>query len=208
MLGIEPTDDKKAIRRAFAAQSRFHHPEEEPEYFAALNQAYKEALDYGAGGEKKWETPASFLPERKSKKETEYRESPRESGQEESRGEESVHKKTNEKVRNLKLPRENERPENENTLDEKAQKRPQEKAQKRPQEKAQEETEDSGESSLLKRLDQAAQQAIKKISEQTVCPSDNLPMGLLQELAIAYAFIPHFEGEEYFEGLWRPGILS
>ena len=32
MLGIEPTDDKKAIRRAFAAQSRLHHPEEEPEY--------------------------------------------------------------------------------------------------------------------------------------------------------------------------------
>lgn len=52
ILGIDPTDDKKAIRRAFAAQSRLHHPEEEPEYFAALNQAYKAALDYGAGTEK------------------------------------------------------------------------------------------------------------------------------------------------------------
>ena len=29
-------------------------------------------------------------------------------------------------------------------------------------------------------------------------------MGLLQELAIAYAFIPHFAGEEYFEGLKYP----
>ena len=51
ILEIDPTDDKKAIRRAFAAQSRLHHPEEEPEYFAALNQAYKAALDYGAGTE-------------------------------------------------------------------------------------------------------------------------------------------------------------
>lgn len=52
ILGIEPTDDKKAIRKAFAAQSRLHHPEEEPEYFAALNQAYKAALDQGAGADR------------------------------------------------------------------------------------------------------------------------------------------------------------
>ncbi len=45
ILGTEPTNDKKQIRKAFAAQSRLHHPEEEPEYFAALNQAYKTALD-------------------------------------------------------------------------------------------------------------------------------------------------------------------
>lgn len=51
ILEIKATDDKKAIRKAFAAQSRLHHPEEEPEYFAALNQAYKAALDYAAGGE-------------------------------------------------------------------------------------------------------------------------------------------------------------
>ena len=42
------------------------------------------------------------------------------------------------------------------------------------------------------------------LSGQTLCPGDNLPMGLLQELAIAYAFIPHFAGEEYFEGLKYP----
>ncbi len=47
LLGIEPTDDKKIIRRAYAEQSRLHHPEEEPEYFTALNQAYKAALDHG-----------------------------------------------------------------------------------------------------------------------------------------------------------------
>ena len=34
ILEIKATDDKKAIRKAFAAQSRLHHPEEESEYFA------------------------------------------------------------------------------------------------------------------------------------------------------------------------------
>ena len=293
MLGIEPTNDKKAIRRAFAAQSRLHHPEEEPEYFAALNQAYKEALDYGAGGEKKWETPAAFLPERRTKKETEYRESPQESGKEEARGKESARGKAKEKAWNFKLTHENERVKNENTLDEKTQEEMEDSAF--VHEKEQEEERDSTfvhekkqeeernyafaheeaqekqthevtdkeqdkeaageESSLLRRLDQAAEQAIKKsmetgalhdfivlfenpkqakqadtwkrfflteaflgeqfseefgkglltyLSEQTICPGDNLPMGLLQELAIAYAFIPHFAGEEYFEGLKYP----
>lgn len=52
LLGISPTGDKKEIRRAFAAQSRLHHPEEEPEYFVQLNQAYKEALREAAAMEK------------------------------------------------------------------------------------------------------------------------------------------------------------
>ena len=52
LLGISPTGDKKEIRRAFAAQSRLHHPEEEPEYFVQLNQAYKEALREAAWMEK------------------------------------------------------------------------------------------------------------------------------------------------------------
>ena len=62
LLGIAPTDDKRAIRSAYAAQSRLHHPEEEPEYFVRLNQAYRQALafartgraeDNGAGNEEK-----------------------------------------------------------------------------------------------------------------------------------------------------------
>ena len=44
LLGISPTGDRKAIRSAYAAQSRLHHPEEEPEYFVELNQAYRQAL--------------------------------------------------------------------------------------------------------------------------------------------------------------------
>ena len=43
-LGIASTSDKKTIRSAYAAQSRLHHPEEEPEYFVELNQAYRQAL--------------------------------------------------------------------------------------------------------------------------------------------------------------------
>ena len=53
LLGIAPTTDKKAIRSAYAAQSRLHHPEEEPEYFVRLTQAYRQALGFaqtGGGG--------------------------------------------------------------------------------------------------------------------------------------------------------------
>ena len=42
------------------------------------------------------------------------------------------------------------------------------------------------------------------LMEQEACPHDNLPMALLQELAIAYALVPHFAGEEYREGMKYP----
>lgn len=45
-LGIAPTNDVKRIKRAYAAQSRLHHPEEEPEEFDRLHQSYEAALDY------------------------------------------------------------------------------------------------------------------------------------------------------------------
>lgn len=43
-LGIEPTNDKKAIRRAYATLSREHHMEEEPELFRKISEAYQQAL--------------------------------------------------------------------------------------------------------------------------------------------------------------------
>ena len=46
ILGIEPTNDKRKIRSAYAAGSRECHLEENPEEFARLNQAYQEALEY------------------------------------------------------------------------------------------------------------------------------------------------------------------
>ena len=44
VLGIEPTTEKKKIKRAYAAKSREFHPEEHPEEFQRIHDAYEEAL--------------------------------------------------------------------------------------------------------------------------------------------------------------------
>lgn len=44
ILGIAPTDEIRLIRRAFAEKSRECHPEEEPEKFRALQEAYRAAM--------------------------------------------------------------------------------------------------------------------------------------------------------------------
>ncbi len=46
LLDIAPTTDKKAIRRAYAARSKVFHPEEKPEEFRQLYEAYQAALTY------------------------------------------------------------------------------------------------------------------------------------------------------------------
>ena len=43
-LNIEPTKDKAAIKRAYASLARKYNPEEEPEKFQELHEAYKHAL--------------------------------------------------------------------------------------------------------------------------------------------------------------------
>lgn len=48
ILGIEPTTDKKTIRKAYAAKTRVIHPEERPEAFQELHEAYQAALGYAA----------------------------------------------------------------------------------------------------------------------------------------------------------------
>ncbi len=45
-LGIEPTTDKKAIKKAYAAKARIIHPEEKPDEFRLLYEAYQLALGY------------------------------------------------------------------------------------------------------------------------------------------------------------------
>ena len=45
-LGIEPTTDKKAIRKAYAAKTKVIHPEDAPEEFRRLHEAYQAALRY------------------------------------------------------------------------------------------------------------------------------------------------------------------
>ncbi len=46
LLGIEPTRDVAAIRRAYAQAARKYHPEEQPEEFQRVHTAYEKALEY------------------------------------------------------------------------------------------------------------------------------------------------------------------
>lgn len=50
VLGLEPTRDVSAIRRAYARKTRECHPEEDPEGFLRLREAYQVALAYAEGG--------------------------------------------------------------------------------------------------------------------------------------------------------------
>lgn len=45
ILEIEPTDSKKEIRRAYAACLKKYHPEEEPEKFQMVKDAYEQAIE-------------------------------------------------------------------------------------------------------------------------------------------------------------------
>lgn len=55
ILGISETRDTKEIRQAYGLQSKGQHPEEHPEAFAALRQAYEKAL--------KWAKSSVQLPD-------------------------------------------------------------------------------------------------------------------------------------------------
>lgn len=46
VLGLEPTRDLAAIRRAYAAAAKKYHPEEQPEEFQRVRKAYEQALAY------------------------------------------------------------------------------------------------------------------------------------------------------------------
>ncbi|UAA40619.1 J domain-containing protein [Paraneptunicella aestuarii] len=46
VLGIAPTDNEREIKRAYAKLLRDCHPEDEPEKFQRLNEAYQAALSY------------------------------------------------------------------------------------------------------------------------------------------------------------------
>ncbi|HBA50930.1 MAG TPA: hypothetical protein DCZ91_24665 [Lachnospiraceae bacterium] len=182
MLGIEKSSDKKVIRRAFAAQSKLHHPEEEPEYFAALNQAYKEALAYAAGtvrtGAAGYERNAgnienaeksapSLLDKLQSAEAQRIRES-MDSGA------------LRDFISLFENPKQNKLADTWKRYF-------------------------LTESFLGEQFREAfGKGLLEYLKSQDVWPADNLPGGLLQELAIAYAFIPHFAGEEYFEGKKYP----
>ena len=58
-LGLEPTKDASAIKRAYAEKAKICHPEEDPEGFLQLRQAYQAALAWAENGE----TPPAAGPE-------------------------------------------------------------------------------------------------------------------------------------------------
>lgn len=264
LLGIESTGDKRAVRRAFAEQAKLHHPEEEPEYFARLNQAYREALRQTE------EQVFSRMQRERSGEDRDNREenmwdAGQAAGDQEDR---QLQRNMESRMNELKQT---------NTHDQEAAKRQtsakdvKDEADQKDSEagdrkeetgKGTEETLDTAQGqneesipSLLELLQAAEEHTIQEsmekgalhdliqlfenpkqmkqadtwkrfflsesflgeqfsqeftrgllayLTRQTVCPADNLPMGFLQELAIAYAFIPHFAGEEYFDGKIYP----
>ena len=58
VLGIEPTGDVPAIKRAYAARSREVHPEDSPEDFRILHEAYLAALAFARRDEAPQPAPA------------------------------------------------------------------------------------------------------------------------------------------------------
>ena len=282
LLGIEPTDDRKAIRSAYAAQSRLHHPEEEPEYFVELNQAYRQALALartangddggelrklgtvreekrGPGNRRDTEEPQSGDDRREERVET-VREEKRGPGNrrdtEEPQSGDDRTEERSETGREEKRGRGNRRDTEEPQSGDDRTEESSEDIEAREDRESREESGNRRESAtLLERLAGAQQKAIQAsmetgalrdlitlftdskqakaadawrrfflseaflgeqyteefarglsdyLMEQEVFPWDNLPMALLQELAIAYGLIPHFAGEEYREGMKYP----
>ena len=58
VLGLEPTRDLSAIRRAYAAAAKKYHPEEQPEQFRQVRTAYEQALAYARSAPREEAPPA------------------------------------------------------------------------------------------------------------------------------------------------------
>ena len=44
ILGIDPTTDKKKIKKAYAEKTKVYHPEDYPEEFKIVQEAYQWAM--------------------------------------------------------------------------------------------------------------------------------------------------------------------
>lgn len=62
-LDISPTTDVKAIKRAYAAQLKLHHPEDDPAGYQALREAFDAALAYAKRGESAAKSESEFSGE-------------------------------------------------------------------------------------------------------------------------------------------------
>lgn len=49
IIGIEATQNKKEIKKAYAKMAKVYHPETHPEQFEKLQEAYQKALEYAKG---------------------------------------------------------------------------------------------------------------------------------------------------------------
>ena len=69
VLGLAPTQDASAIRRAYAAAAAQYNPEDHPEEFLAVRQTYEQAMAYARGQEPPAAAPErdTFCPRRVSK---------------------------------------------------------------------------------------------------------------------------------------------
>lgn len=65
ILGLEPTRDLAAIRRAYAAAAKKYHPEEQPEEFRTVRKAYEQALAYARSAPRGPAPEGGPSPERK-----------------------------------------------------------------------------------------------------------------------------------------------
>ncbi len=209
LLGIAPTSDKKTIRSAYAAQSRLHHPEEEPEYFVELNQAYRQALSLARTAE------ADGSGENRIGRSGENRIS--RSGEEDRNSNHTEFTQLYTGTGNEK-----DKEESASLLERLADAR--QKAIQQSMETGalhdfitlftnpkQAKAADTWKRFFLSEAflreqytEDFARGLYTYLMEQQLHPCDNLPAGLLQELAIAYALIPHFAGEEYGQGMKYP----
>lgn len=62
ILGIPPTQDQEEIKRAYAEQSKLCHPEENPQAFMELRDAYRAALDAARNGKTEASQAAQIQP--------------------------------------------------------------------------------------------------------------------------------------------------
>lgn len=201
LLGIAPTSDKKTIRSAYAAQSRLHHPEEEPEYFVELNQAYRQALSLArtaeADGSSENRISRSGEEDRNSNH-TEFTQLYTGTGNEKDKEESAslLERLADARQKAIQQSMETGALHDFITL-----------FTNPKQAKAADTWKRFFLSEAFLReqyTEDFARGLYTYLMEQQLHPCDNLPAGLLQELAIAYALIPHFAGEEYGQGMKYP----